>query len=81
MAREGVSEARLLAILNEKLAGGDRCDDCTFLGPLHRLEEPDEEGCNWHQLPILICEGRSTYHCAHWALKVVQDASKQFNLL
>ena len=80
MAREEVSEARLLAILNEKLAESDRCEDCTFPGPIHRLKEPNEDGCNWDQLPILSCEGRSTYRCAAWALRVVQEASKQYNL-
>ena len=43
--------------------------------------EPHEDGCNWEQLPILSCEGRSTYRCAAWALRVVQEASKQYNLL
>ncbi len=81
MAREEVSETRLLAILNEKLAESDRCKDCTFPGPIPRLMEPNEDGCNWDQPPILSCEGRSTYRCAAWALRVVQEASKQYKLL
>ena len=35
-ARAEVSGARLLSILNEKLAESDRCEDCTFPGPIHR---------------------------------------------
>ncbi len=80
MAREEVSEARLLAILNEKLAESDRCEGCTFTGPIHRRKEPDDGGCNWDQPPTLSCEGRSTYRCAAWALRVVQEASKRYNL-
>ena len=80
MAREEISGTRLLAILNEKLAESERCEDCTFSGPIQRLQEPDEGGCNWDQLPILGCEARSTYRCAAWALRVVQEASKQYNL-
>ena len=45
MAREEVSETRLLAILNEKLAESDRCKDCTFPGtralhptPVYRID-------------------------------------------
>ena len=81
MVREEVSEERLLAILNEKLAENDRCKDCTFPGPIHRLMEPNEDGGNGDQLPTLSCGGRSTYPCAAWALQVVQQASKQYNLL
>ncbi len=80
MAREEVAAARLLSILNEKLAESDLCEDCTFTGPIHRLMEPDEAGCNWDQLPVLSCEGRSIYRCAAWALRVVQEASNQYNL-
>ncbi len=80
MAREEVSEARLLAILNEKLAESDRCQGCTFTDPIRKRGEPREDGCNWDQPPVLSCEGRSTYRCAAWALRVVQEASKRYNV-
>ena len=80
VAREEVSEARLLAILNERLAESPRCEDCNFPGPILRLEVPDERGCNWDDRPTLLREGQSTYPCAAWALRVVQEASKQYNL-
>ena len=80
MAREQVTEAQLLAILNERLTESDRCAGCTFPGPILRLEQPNADGCNWDDRPVLLREGQSTYPCAAWALRVVQEASKQYNL-
>ncbi len=78
--RQMVTEARLLEILNEELAKYDVCDDCSFVGPVHPLQEPDETGANWSEDMFVRCGGRSADPCRDAARKAVAAVRRRYNL-
>ena len=78
--RQVVTKARLLEILNEELAKYDVCDDCSFVGPVHLLQEPDETGANWSEDMHVRCSGRSADPCADAAGKAAAAVRRSYNL-
>jgi len=58
MAREIVSAAELITILNEELAKCPENAACEFTMIDFKLSKPDDTGCNWHSAEVVICNDR-----------------------
>lgn len=80
MPRQLVSVDRLLGILNERLSQHDICDGCQFQGPVRKLREPDDEGCNWSREVFLRCSGVPGDLCGPVADRVVYEVTQEFNV-
>lgn len=78
MAREVLSEEKLLDWLNAELAKHDICEDCRFTSVM-RLRGTDAAGCNWSS-PNLRCSGRPAAPCQPIANELVGQAQARFNL-
>ena len=79
--RETVSREHLLRILNEQLSKHDVCGDCQFMGPIYRLREPDENGCNWSEDTTLRLGGSSlSLACARAIVRVMDEARQSYNI-
>jgi len=78
--RKLVSPDRLLRLLNQRLAGYGHCERCKLMGPIRRLAEPEEDGRNWSRYIPLVCEGGSAGGCIRLAERIIDDATREYNL-
>ncbi len=78
--RTAVESDELLRLLNAELATHPDTADCRFVGPIHRLREPDATGANWSDALSLTCSGRPTEPSAWAARQAVLAVRAQYNL-
>jgi hypothetical protein len=75
MERQLVSEEELISILNAGLSKYEDYKDCHFMEGVVKLDEPDDEGCNWATVYLRgVCADR------RYAYELVADAKKNFNI-
>lgn len=78
MSRTLVTEAGLVAYLNQELLKHDTCAGCRF-EHVAELSAPDSDGCNWAD-PNLRCSGVPVDVCLPAAQDVVRVARAAFNI-
>lgn len=78
--RKYVSPERLLRLLNQRLEGYGHCFSCHFVGPIRRLDEPEEDGRNWSRFIPLVCSNGVAGGCARLAERIIEDATHEYNL-
>lgn len=78
MPRKYISEERLLESINHTLREDINCKMCKF-DSVKKLDNPDEEGCNW-VAPVLRCSGVSTSICAPTAADVIRNYRSEYNV-
>lgn len=78
--RKLVGPERLLRLLNQRLEGYGNCHNCHFVGPIRRLEEPEEDGRNWSRFIALVCTSGVAGGCARLAERIIDDAAREYNL-
>lgn len=79
-SRKLVSPERLLRLLNQRLEGYGHCHSCHFVGPIVRLEEPEDDGRNWSRFIALVCANGIASGCARLAERIIEDATQDYNL-
>lgn len=80
-SRTLVTPERLLQLLNQRLAGYGHCPDCRLTGPIRPLGQPDDDGRNWSRYIALVCANQAGPGCARLADRIIDDATKEFNVL
>jgi hypothetical protein len=78
--RKLVSPERLIHLLNQRLEGYGHCHSCQFVGPIRRLDEPDEDGRNWSRFIALVCTNGVAGGCSRLAERIIEDATHEYNL-
>lgn len=78
--RKRVSPDRLLRLLNQRLEAYGNCHNCHFVGPIRRLPEVAEDGRNWSRYVALVCSGGVAGGCARIAERIIEDATREYNL-
>lgn len=78
--RKVVGPERLLALLNERLEGYGHCHACRFVGPIHPLEEPTDDGRNWNFFIPLVCSDEIGSGCRRIAERILDDAAAEYNV-
>jgi hypothetical protein len=79
--RKEVTAEHLLLLLNQRLEGYGHCRSCHFAGPIRPLEEPEMDGRNWSRYIALVCTSAVAGGCVRAAERIIDDATKEFNLL
>jgi hypothetical protein len=80
MERELVSEEELLSILNKEFSKYEECENCKFAGVV-KLAEADKDGCNWSLANVSVrCSGVPEKKCHPFAVSVVAEAGKRYNI-
>lgn len=79
--RKLVSPEHLLRLLNQRLEGYGHCHGCKLVGPIRRLAEPEEDGRNWSRFIPLVCGSASAGGCIRLAERIIDDATREYNLL
>jgi hypothetical protein len=78
--RKLVSPDRLLRHLNQRMEHYGHCHNCHFVGPIRRLDEPADDGRNWSRFVPLVCNNVVAGGCARIAERILDDASREYNL-
>lgn len=78
--RKLVSPDRLLRLLNQRMEGYGHCHGCSLVGPIRRLNEPEEDGRNWSRFIPLVCGSASAGGCIRLAERIIDDATREYNL-
>ena len=78
--RKLVSAERLLRLLNQRLEGYGHCHGCSLAGPIKRLSDPAEDGRNWSRFIPLVCGNASAGGCIRLAERIIDDATREYNL-
>ena len=78
MDRELVSEARLVELINERLADTEAASHSRYSG-VYTLREPDEEGCNW-SAGHFSAGGDPRELCGPVVARVVREMQAKYNL-
>lgn len=78
--RKLVSPDRLLRLLNQRLEAYGHCHECRLVGPIRRLAEAADDGRNWSRYIPLVCGGGSAGGCARLAERIIDDATREYNL-
>lgn len=78
--RKLVTPDRLLHLLNSRLESYGHCHNCQFVGPIHRLQDPDDQGRNWSRFIPLVCQSGVGSGCARLAERIIDDAAREYNL-
>lgn len=73
--REELTPGELLGRLNELIQQFPGHESTRFVGQITKLNEPDEDGCNWSNAVELI-----GFREPAIVLKVLREAQKRFNL-
>ena len=79
MERKIVSEEELISILNGELSKFGECKDCQFYH-VSKLQESDNDGCNWSSEVMLRCSGVPVKICQKFAHRIINEARKKYNL-
>ena len=78
MDRELVSKARLVELINERLAGTEAASHSRYSG-VYTLREPDEEGCTW-SAGSFSAGGDPRELCGPVVARVVREMQAKYNL-
>lgn len=78
--RKLVSPERLLRLLNQRMEAYGNCQNCSFVGPIRRLEDPADDGRNWSRYIALVCANGVRAGCSRIAERIIEDATQEYNL-
>lgn len=73
--REELTVGELLRRLSEEIQRYPGHEKTRFVGPIHVLDEPDEDGCNWSNAVEI-----SGFREPRIVLKVLRGAQKYYNV-
>ncbi|MFC1524347.1 hypothetical protein ACFL6N_06110 [Thermodesulfobacteriota bacterium] len=79
MTRKIISEKELVSWINSQFKNTENCKNISISG-INRLQEQDENGCNWSSNVTLKLGGDSQDICERMINKIIKEAYLEFNL-